>query len=112
MNHSAGESTPAAAERWRAVADMVGLAGVYGVGLNNVLDGNFQHAPLDPDDPLVEEWNVVVLGPHFAAILSARDRHDNGPDLERTFDFVQSYDRLTVTQTARSILSRFGNAPT
>lgn len=104
--------TPAAAERWRAVADMVGLAGVYGVGLNNVLDGNVQHAPLDPDDPLVEEWNVVVLGPHFAAILSARDRHDNGPDLERTFDFVQSYDRLTVTQTARSILSRFGNAPT
>lgn len=104
--------TPSTAARWRAVADTIGLAGVYGVGLNSILDGNFQHAPLDPDDPLVEEWNVVVLGPHFAAILSARDRHDNGTDLERTFDFVQSYDRLTVTQTARSILSRFGNAPT
>lgn len=104
--------SPTTAARWRSVADTIGLAGVYGVGLTNVLDGNVQHAPLDPDDLLIDEWNVVVLGPHFAAILSAHDRHDNGPDLERTFDFVQSYDRVTVTQTVRSILSRFGHAST
>ena len=64
-------------------------------------------APLDAEDDLINEWNVAVLGPHFAALLSARDQHDAGPDLERTFEFVQTYDRMTVTQAVHSILMRF-----
>ena len=28
-------------------------------------------------------------------------------DLDRTFDFIQSYDRVTVTQAVHSILTRF-----
>lgn len=95
------------AKRWKELAENAGLAGVYGVGLVNMIDGNVQHAPLDPDDPLADEWNVAVLGPHFCALLAARDLHDEGPDLERTFDFVQTYDRMTVTQAVHSILSRF-----
>ncbi|WP_338124410.1 DICT sensory domain-containing protein [Rhodococcoides kroppenstedtii] len=99
--------TERTAQRWRHLADTIGFAGVYGVGLTQMLDGNTQHAPLDPADDMVNEWTVVVLGPHHAALLSARDRHDNGPDLERTFDFVQTYDRTTVTQAAHAILHRF-----
>ncbi|MBT0567758.1 EAL domain-containing protein [Williamsia sp. CHRR-6] len=95
------------AKRWKELADRTGLAGVYGVGLANMVDGNVQHAPLDPQDDLVNEWNVAVLGPHFCALLAARDLHEDNPDMERTFDFVQSYDRLTVTQAVHSILSRF-----
>ncbi|AZG46844.1 DICT sensory domain-containing protein [Gordonia insulae] len=96
------------ADRWRAMSENTGLAGVYGVGLADVRDGNVHRAPLRPDDDLVEEWNVAVLGPHFAALLSARDQHSGGDDLDRTFDFVQSYDRVTVTQAVHSILMRFG----
>ncbi|MFD0925410.1 EAL domain-containing protein [Williamsia deligens] len=99
--------TALTADRWRELSGRAGLAGVYGVGLANMIDGNVQHAPLEPDDPLVDEWNVAVLGPHFCALLSARDLHVEADDLERTFDFVQSYDRVTVTQAVHSILTRF-----
>ncbi len=99
--------TEVTASRWRELADVTGFAGVYGVGLSHMVDGNIRHAPLDPADDLVNEWTVAVLGPHFAALLSARDLHDDCADLERSFDFVQSYDRLTVTQAVHSILTRF-----
>ncbi|MGV9860513.1 DICT sensory domain-containing protein [Gordonia sp. NPDC003425] len=95
------------ARRWQAMSETVGLVGVYGVGVTAIRDGNVHRAPLDPDDDLVEEWTVAVLGPHFAAVLSARDRHEDAPELDRRFDFVQSYDRTVVTQCVHSILSRF-----
>ena len=50
---------------------------------------------------------MCIRDRHFAALLSARDQHDAGPDLERTFEFVQTYDRMTVTQAVHSILARF-----
>lgn len=106
----AAHFTTATSSRWRHLAEAVGFAGVYGVGLSVMLDGNVRHAPLDPDDDLVNEWTVVTLGPHHAALLSARDLHDNGPDLERTFDFVQTYDRAAVTQAAHAILRRYPSA--
>jgi EAL domain-containing protein (putative c-di-GMP-specific phosphodiesterase class I) len=99
--------TSRTAERWRVMSENTGLAGVYGVGLADIRDGNVHRAPLSPDDDLVNEWNVAVLGPHFAALLSARDQHSGASDLDRTFDFVQSYDRITVTQAVHSILKRF-----
>lgn len=99
--------TEQTAQRWRLMSEKTGLAGVYGVGLVDIRDGNVHRAPLAPDDDLVNEWNVAVLGPHFAALLSARDQHCGATDLSRTFDFVQSYDRLTVTQAVHSILMRF-----
>ncbi|MGW5521972.1 DICT sensory domain-containing protein [Gordonia sp. NPDC003950] len=99
--------TDRTAARWRSMSMRTGLAGVYGVDLVDIRDGNVHRAPLAPDDDLVEEWNVAVLGPHFAALLSARDQHCGSADLDRTFDFVQSYDRVTVTQAVHSILQRF-----
>lgn len=99
--------TALTADRWRDLSDRAGLAGVYGVGLANMIDGNVQHAPLEEGDPLVDEWNVAVLGPHFCALLSARDLYVEADDLDRTFDFIQSYDRVTVTQAVHSILTRF-----
>jgi DICT domain-containing protein len=103
----ARQFTPATARRWRSLADRAGFAGVYGVGLPQMLNGNVQYAPLDPDDDLVNEWTVVVLGPHVAALLSARDRHEPVPDLDRTFDVVQSYDRDLASRAAHAILARF-----
>ena len=99
--------TTETSKRWHLLSEATGFAGVYGVGLEDRIEGNVQHAPLEPEDDLVNEWTVAVLGPHYSALLSARDLHDNGPDLDRTFDFVQSFDRVTVTQAVNSILSRF-----
>jgi DICT domain-containing protein len=53
------------------------------------------------------EWDIVVLAPHFAAALIAREFGDTTlPDLERTFEFVLSYDRGTVEAAAHSLMAR------
>lgn len=99
--------TVATALRWDRLAQTTALAGVYGVGVQPMADGAVVHAALDPDDPLADEWNVAVLAPHFSALLAARDRHDDGSDLDRSFDFVQTYDRATVIRAVHAILDRF-----
>ncbi|GAB34020.1 hypothetical protein GOOTI_091_00150 [Gordonia otitidis NBRC 100426] len=70
-------------------------------------DGNIHYAPLSADDALVDEWNVAVLGMHFAALISARQIRDARTNGHTEYMFVQSYDRTIVTQAVRSILSRF-----
>ena len=94
-------------QRWRAMSEKVGLVGVYGEGIRPMSEGNIPYAPLSSDDTLVGEWNVAVLGMHFAALLSAREIHGRRPSGRREFMFVQSYDRTIVTQAIRVILSRF-----
>ncbi|CAM5451843.1 hypothetical protein TPAU25S_03384 [Tsukamurella paurometabola] len=93
--------------RWQMLSQTIGFAGIYGAEITPIREENIHKAALRPDDPLVDEWTVAILGPHFSALIAAKDLHDNGPDLERTFDFIQTFDRLTVVQAVRSILSRF-----
>ena len=63
---------------------------------------------LAPNDPLIHEWAVVVIGPHIAAALAARDRGDEGANGERHFDFAVTYDREEVIEIARLLLARIG----
>lgn len=98
---------PSTSQRWRALSEKVGLVGVYGEGIRPMIEGNIHYAPLTSDDELATEWNVAVLGIHFAALLSAREMHRHQPGGRREFMFVQSYDRTIVTQAVRVILSRF-----
>ena len=62
---------------------------------------------LTADDPLAREWNVVVVGPHYAAALLARDLGDvDVPDGERRFEFVVTHRRDVVLSAARSLFAR------
>ncbi|MDQ0371020.1 sensor domain-containing phosphodiesterase [Catenuloplanes indicus] len=61
---------------------------------------------LSPADPLSSEWTVVVLGAHTCGALMARDLGDDGPDGDREFEFVVSYDRALVTAAAHSLAGR------
>ncbi|NGP08383.1 EAL domain-containing protein [Rhodococcus sp. 14C212] len=92
--------------RWSGMAGGVAHAGAYAVGMRAGVESGVVHTPLDPADPLAEEWNVVVLGAHFAGVLSAVGTHDRHPAGDREFDYVVSYDRPTVVRCARSILRR------
>lgn len=58
------------------------------------------------DDPLVDEWAVAVVGPHYAAALVARDLGDRGPAAERRFDAIITHDRELALGVARSLLAR------
>jgi DICT domain-containing protein len=63
-------------------------------------------ANLTADDPVRGEWDVVVLTPHFAAALLARDLGDAGPDIGRRFSYALTYNRDTVVRAAGALLSR------
>ena len=63
-------------------------------------------ATLESGDALRGEWNIAVLGPHYAGALVARDLGDAGPDRERRFEFVLTFDRDLVVDVAAALISR------
>ncbi|GAA2365383.1 hypothetical protein Cme02nite_31610 [Catellatospora methionotrophica] len=62
--------------------------------------------PLQPDDPLLSEWTVVVLGTHFAGGLFACDLGSPGSHDDQEFDFVVTYDRDLIIEAAQPLLHR------
>ncbi|MGY2080615.1 EAL domain-containing protein [Modestobacter sp. SYSU DS0657] len=98
--------TPATRLRYRDLVERVGFACALGAGLPPEPLPGLRGADLVPGDPVLGEWDLVVLSPHFSAALLAHDLGDDGPDLERRFAFALTYDRDTVVRAARSLLSR------
>lgn len=98
--------TPDTAHRYRELVQRVGFVAAIGQGLGAEPVCGLRGADLDPDDPVRGEWNVIVLAPHFAAALLARDLGDHGPDLQRRFEFALTYDRATVAAAAATLLAR------
>ena len=68
-------------------------------------------AVISPGDPLLGEWDIAVLGPHFAGCLVARDLGDTGPDMTRRFEFILSHDRELTIRVAASLMSRVWPEP-
>ncbi|HEU5111128.1 MAG TPA: EAL domain-containing protein [Micromonosporaceae bacterium] len=63
-----------------------------------------------PDgDPLRDEWNLAVVGPHFAALLTAR-RNARSQDDNTAVSYGLTYDRPLVLAAARALLQRFSAA--
>ncbi|SFF32568.1 diguanylate cyclase domain-containing protein [Blastococcus tunisiensis] len=98
--------TPSTIQRYRDLVERTGFVCALGEDLAVEPLPGLRGAALDPADPVRGEWDVVVLGPHFAAALLARDLGDDGPDLDRTFEYALTYDRDTVVRAAHSLLTR------
>ena len=94
------------AARWEYIARSAALAVAFSVGMDPNPAPGVRGAPLDPEDPVCQEWTALVLAPHFASVLSARDLGDGGPDMERRFSYVLSHDRDLVVTLARALLTR------
>ena len=102
--------TPLTQLRYRNLSDTVGFVCALGEGLAVEPLPGVRGADLRLDDPIRGEWDIVVLSPHFAAALLARDLGDTGPDRERRFDFALTYRRDVVVKAAWSLLSRVAQA--
>ena len=63
-------------------------------------------AGLLEDEALLGEWDVAVVGPHFAGAFVARDLGDEGEDGDRRFDFFVTYERELVVRAARALMAR------
>jgi diguanylate cyclase (GGDEF)-like protein/PAS domain S-box-containing protein len=99
--------TKATAKRYEDLARRSSLVAALGIGLVAEPVHGVRGAQLDADDALAGEWSVVVLGPHFAGALVARDLGDTGvPDGDRRFAFATVYDRRLVIAAARTLLTR------
>jgi hypothetical protein len=92
------------AERFARYASRSPLVAALGVGLPEAPIPGVRGASLEIGDPLRGEWNVIVVGPHHAAAMVARDLGDGGPDSQRRFEFALTHDRALAVRAARSLL--------
>jgi DICT domain-containing protein len=98
--------TPATKVRYAQLAEQTGFVCALGEGLAEEPLPGVRGAALRDDDPLLGEWDVTVLSPHFSTALLARDLGDDGPDMDRMFEYALTYERPTVVEATRSLLSR------
>ena len=102
--------TPATAGRYTALGRSAAFVGALGEGMPLAPAPWVRGAVLEHDDPVRGEWDIAVVGPHFAGALVARDLGDDGPDLDRRFDFVVTYERELVVDIASALLARIAPA--
>jgi DICT domain-containing protein len=99
--------SPATGRRYEALARRASLVAAFGVGMPAEPVHGVRGVELDDDDPLAREWTVIVLGPHFAGALVARDLGDPAsPDGDRRFAYATTYDRILVLAGARALIAR------
>jgi len=107
---SARHFTAATARRYARLAERSAFVGAFGVGLSDAPAAGVRGASLFANEQLAGEWNVVVVGPHHAAALIARDLGDGGPDLERRYAHTLIEDRELVLRAARALMLRIVGA--
>ena len=98
--------TPATRRRYAGLVRSCSFVAALGQGMPPEPAPGVRGAVLPAGDPLLGEWDIAVLGPHFAACLVARDLGDTGPDMDRRFQFVLSHDRELTIRVAASLMSR------
>lgn len=87
--------------RYEMLTKHTAFTGVFGTGALREPVPNVRGVSLDADDPLADEWCVIVVGPHFAAALVARETGSS-----RVLEHAVSYDRELVVTAARNLLQR------
>lgn len=91
--------------RLARLASSAALVLAVGDGVNGIASVGVHGGSLGSWDPLRTEWNVIVLGPHFAGALVARDLGDSpGRGGESRFGYVLTYQRSLVLHAARAML--------
>ena len=98
--------TDATRGRYEEIASRAAFVGALGTGLSPNPAAQVRGASIGRDDPLVGEWDVIVVAPHFAGAFVARDLRDTGADMDRRFDFFVTYDRSLVIAAAQALLRR------
>jgi EAL domain-containing protein (putative c-di-GMP-specific phosphodiesterase class I) len=101
---SARHFTPASAAMYARLARRSAFVGAFGEGLSEEPAPGVRGASLAANERLAGEWDVVVVGPHQAVALVARDLGDSGPDAQRRFRFALLRDRALVLRAARGLM--------
>jgi EAL domain-containing protein (putative c-di-GMP-specific phosphodiesterase class I) len=108
---SASNFEGATRELYEDLAKRSSLVAAFGRSMPDEPAPGVRGANIPDGDPLQDEWDVVAVGPHFAAGLAALDLGTTGPHGERRFNYAVTYDREVVLSLALSLLSRVLEAP-
>jgi len=98
--------TAATRRRYGALASRAAFVGALGTGMPISPVTGVRGAVLEAGDVVRGEWDIAVIGPHYAAALVARDLGDAGPDHLRRFDYVLTHDRELAVQVASGLMER------
>ena len=98
--------TPATRRRYAKLARTTAFLGALGLDMPPEPIPGVRGGQITEFDPLIGEWDIAVIGPHFAATLVARDLGDDGTDGERRFEFIISHDRELTIAVATSLMTR------
>ncbi|SHH55612.1 EAL domain, c-di-GMP-specific phosphodiesterase class I (or its enzymatically inactive variant) [Jatrophihabitans endophyticus] len=103
------------ARRYSSFAVRSPMVVVFGVGMPRRPAEGTHGADIAPDDPLRDEWVLVVLGTHGAVALAAQElvaESERSVDDDRRFRYVMTQDRELVVAAGMSLLNRFVRAET
>lgn len=98
--------TPAA-RRYTALAEANSYVAVFGHGMADHPVPGVRGIDLDAAEPLAREWDLVIVGPHFAAVLAA---HMIGNDPDDGWRYVLSHDRNLAVRAAGTLMNRVTRA--
>lgn len=98
--------TPATQRRYRQLVASAAFVGVLGADILEEPLPGVRGGRLEPGDPLLEEWDIAVIGPHYAATLIARDLGGDIDDPNRRFAFMLSHNRELVVSVAGYLMER------
>jgi EAL domain-containing protein (putative c-di-GMP-specific phosphodiesterase class I) len=100
--------TPATRMRFERLARDAAFTAALGAGMPDPPARGVRGAAPAETHALVGEWDLAVLGPHFAAALVARDLGNQGPDHDRRFEFVLTFDRELVIDVSAALIAHVG----
>jgi EAL domain-containing protein (putative c-di-GMP-specific phosphodiesterase class I) len=98
--------TPATRRRYGRLVASAAFVGVLGEDIPAEPMPGVRGGRLLPGDPLLEEWDIVVIGPHYAAALIARDLDGGVNNPDRRFAFMLSHNRELVVAVAGYLMER------
>jgi len=102
--------TPATRRRYDGLSAQAGLVAVYLAGEAALDAGSrIRVGQIAPADPLLDEWDIVVLTADFAAVLAAREV-DPDNHAEGSYEFVLTHDRELATAAALTLINRLPSA--
>ena len=93
--------TPATRAAYAALARAGATARLHARGLQAWLAPGVEGVALSDDDPLVDEWTVVLPCPQHPVVFAATDCGLDVPDAERAFCWAVSRDPEVVSECAR-----------
>ncbi|MBA2740366.1 MAG: EAL domain-containing protein [Nocardioidaceae bacterium] len=103
---NADHLTTATVQRYAELAAKAAFVGVFGADIPATPAPGVRGADLAEGDVVLSEWDVAVVGPHFAGALVSRDLGDDGPELDRRFDYILTHDRTLAVHVAGSLMTR------